>query len=152
MTGSQRFPKNLRNSAVARWSHRDPVEKGNPFPNHNPCHHEWEIATRHAIATLDTYDSQLAPPDMGPFALSLYQERLVALAVTRFDTWAQRGLSVVRNQSMLRDYEDWLTTYAANWLVYVVDTCPHVNVTRVLRERLAAHVKQWTLKADTQLQ
>jgi len=151
MTDSQRLPVNLRKSRVARWSHRDPIEQGNPFPKHDDLYHEWEMATRLAMAALDTYDAQLAPSDMGPFDANTYRERLVALAVTRFDTWAQRGKSVIRSQSMLRDYEDWLTKYSENWLIYVADTCPHVNAIHVLRQRLAKHVKRWILEARTQL-
>ena len=43
-------------SAVPRWSHRDPVEPGNPFPLGDPRHAVWEAASSQARTTLKQFD------------------------------------------------------------------------------------------------
>lgn len=45
---SGRFPLPLTGSTVPRWSHRDPVECGNPFPQDDPRHTVWEEASARA--------------------------------------------------------------------------------------------------------
>ena len=44
-------------SAVPRWSHRDPVEPGNPFPLGDPRHAVWEAASSQARTTLKQFDA-----------------------------------------------------------------------------------------------
>lgn len=142
-----RFPLALRSAAAARWSHRDPVEAGNPFPPEDDRHQTWDAATRRAKDTLVRIDEQLdAAERMGPHA-EPYPVRLVALAEARFDVWAERLSTVVQNPEALVDYEAWLATYIANWLVYVADTCPRIAVADELRERLSSRARHWVRKA-----
>ena len=61
---------------------------------------------------------------------------MIDLALRRFDTWAERGLSVVSNEDQLDDYRRWLDVYVGNWLDYVADTCPRVDTGDELRRRL----------------
>jgi hypothetical protein len=145
------FPAALRSSAVARWSHRDPVEGGNPFPLHDCRHEAWHAATSSAKDVLVRIDRALdeavtAGPHPDP-----YPVRLIALAVSRFDVWARRLQSIVQSPAALRDYEVWLTSYVAHWLIYVADTCPRVDVGDDLRARLALRAHGWVAEASRAL-
>jgi hypothetical protein len=147
----ERFPAALRLSAVARWSHRDPVEGGNPFPPDDSRYEEWHAATGSARRSLVRIDRDLDEGEkMGP-SPEPYPVRLVALAVSRFDVWAQRGQSVVHGPAALQDYEAWLATYVANWLAYAAETCPRVEVGDDLRTRLASRAQHWLAKARSAL-
>ena len=143
MSDSTTFPEALRTSAVPRWSHRDPVEGGNPFSLDDSRHETWQTATCHARDALVRNDQELEAREKDGAHPDPYPIRLVSLAVARFDVWARRGLSIVRGDAALRDYEQWLATYRENWLAYVQDTCPRVEVGDNLRFRLAAQEKQW---------
>ena len=143
---SSRFPVQLRGSAVPRWSHRDPVEPGNPFPQDDPRHTVWEEASARARTTLTQFDAELET-DSDDTQAEAYPVRLVGLAIARFDTWARRGLAVVMSAGDLEDYEAWLADYQRHWLAYVADTCPHVDVYRELRRRLAERVESWIASA-----
>ncbi len=134
-------------SAVPRWSHRDPVEPGNPLPLGDPRHAVWEAASSQARTTLKQFDAGL---ETGDQEVEAYAVRLVGLAVARFDTWARRGQAVVMSAGDLEDYEAWLSDYRRNWLAYVADTCPHVDVDRELRSRLAERVEFWIASASAQ--
>jgi hypothetical protein len=147
-----RFPAALRSSAVARWSHRDPVEGGNPFPLDDPRHEVWDAATCSARDVLVCIDRELDDAEKtGPHP-DPYPVRLIALAVSRFDVWARRVWSIVRSPAALRDYEVWLTTYVAHWLVYVADTCPRADVGDDLRARLSSRAQYWVAEASRALQ
>jgi hypothetical protein len=132
---------------VARWSHRDPVEGGNPFPQDDSRHDTWHAATcaaRDALVRIDRQldDIERAGPHPDP-----YPVRLVALAGARFDVWAQRLQSVVRSPGALQDYEVWLATYVVHWLAYVADTCPWVDIEDELRTRLSSRAQYWVADA-----
>jgi hypothetical protein len=147
-----RFPVALRSSAVARWSHRDPVEGGNPFPLDDSRHEAWHAATCFARDVLVRIDRELDEAEkVGPHP-DPYPVRLVALAVSRFDVWARRVQSIVRSPAALRDYEVWLTTYVAHWLVYVADTCPRAELGDDLRARLSSRAQYWVAEASRALQ
>ena len=73
---------------------------------------------------------------------------VIALAEARFDVWASRGLSVVHGADALREFECWLAAYAANWLRYVSDTCPRVEMGSDLRTRLTERQRYWAAKAE----
>ena len=135
-------------SATPRWSHRDPVEGGNPFAAGAPRHARWDEATTHALATLQRYDTDLAARTLSGDP-SVYARRWLDLATTRFDTWAQRGLAAVNGTAAHRDYEAWLQAYAANWRAYVADTCPHVaeDIRNELASRLTVRAAHWTNEA-----
>ena len=136
------LPDSLRSSAVPRWSHRDPVECGNPFEPDDDRHRAWHAATeraRNALACIDA-GLELEPLSQHP---DPYTVRVVALAVARFDIWSQRGLAAVRSPPELRDYEQWLENYTENWLAYVADTCPQIEVSTELRARLRARSRFW---------
>ena len=146
------FPTALRSSAVASWSHRDPVEGGNPFPVDDPRHEAWHAATGSATDALVRIDRELDEAEAAGSHPDPYPVRLVALAVSRFDVWARRTRTIVRSPAALRDYEAWLTTYVANWLVYVADTCPRVEVGDDLRARLSSRARYWVAEATRALQ
>jgi hypothetical protein len=141
------FPATLRSSAVARWSHRDPVEGGNPFPPDDLRHEVWHDATRSAKDVLVRTDRDLDEAEKGGPHPDPYSTRVVALAVSRFDVWARRAQSIVRSPAALRDYEVWLTTYVANWLAYVADTCPRVDVGDDLGAQLSSRAERWIAEA-----
>ena len=136
-------------SAVPRWSHRDPVEGGNPFPVGERPHARWEEATARALADLKCYDDGLAGPELAGGEPGVYARRWLDLATMRFDTWARRGLAGVTDPAAERDYAAWIQTYVANWRAYVAATCPHVppNIRRELGTRLATRSAYWINEA-----
>lgn len=135
--------------AVPRWSHRDPVERGNPFPAGDLRHVRWEEATARAKAALQRYDDEIAASVADTPGSESYARRWLDLATIRFDTWARRGLAAVDNAAALREYAAWLETYIANWRVYVAETCPHVtdDVRAELASRLQARAEHWVDEA-----
>lgn len=147
MSGRGRLPDALRSSAVPRWSHRDPVEPGNPFPRDDPRHRIWAIATSQALETLARIDRDLDEAARPRSATERYEERVVALASSRFDVWAGRGISVVETAAALRDYEEWLDAYVTRWVSYLEETCPGLDVTDELRAILTGRATYWTERA-----
>ena len=145
------FPPALKDSARPRWSHRDPVEGGNPFKLHSQAHARWSHATGIAEDNLRRHDEHLNRRASNTKGLGEYQIELVSLAITRFDTWAERGLAVVDSQHLCNEYVAWLHTYATNWLAYVDDTCPHISVKKILETRLAMRTRHWTTVAQSRL-
>ena len=141
MSEPGRFPDALRSSAVPRWSHRDPVECVNPFAPDDDRHPVWHVATGHVKDTLVRTDAELEHEQARH--PRPYPVRLVALAVARFDVWCQRGLEIVGSPRAVREYERWLDDYQENWLEYVADTCPNVDVADDLRSQLTARARFW---------
>jgi hypothetical protein len=141
------FPAALRSSAVPRWSHRDPVEGGNPFPSDDARHEVWNSATSFAREALVRIDREISEAEEAGPHPDPYPVRVVALAVSRFDVWAKRTQSIVRSPAALRDYEQWLTSYVAHWLVYVADTCRGIEVSDDLRARLSSRAQHWVADA-----
>ena len=139
-------------SAVPRWSHRDPVEGGNPFPAGDLRHTRWEEATAGARAALQRYDKEIAASVSVRLTPESYGRRWLDLATMRFDTWARRGLAAVDGIAAQRDYAAWLQTYVANWCPYVADTCPHVarSIRNQLASRLQARAAYWVNRATRQ--
>ena len=137
-------------SAVPRWSHRDPVESGNPFPADDPRHTRWEKATGRARAELLRYDDEIAAFAAINQDPTVYVRRWMDLATMRFDTWARRGLAVVDGTAAQREYTEWLRTYALNWRTYVAETCPHVaeEIRDELALRLQARARHWVAEAS----
>jgi len=146
-----RRPPELRPSAVPRWSHRDPVEGGNPFPHSEPAHAAWNDATRAAHAALVRFDARMQTTAQITLDPAIYRAQLLDLAVGRFDVWARRGRSVVSSDRALRDYERWLDDYVANWLGYVAETCPRVAVGDELRRRLIGRAAHWAAETRSAL-
>ena len=145
------FPARLKDSARPRWSHRDPVEGGNPFERHSQSHAKWSRATDSARNSLRRHDDHLNIRLANAEDLKEYQGELVSLATTRFDIWAERGLAVVDSQLLRNEYGTWLHTYAANWLAYVDDTCPHVSINEELKTRLSIRTAHWATVAQSRL-
>lgn len=137
-------------SAVPRWSHRDPVESGNPFPAGDPRHRRWEEATGRARAELLRYDDEIAASAAVIQDPTVYARRWMDLATMRFDTWARRGLAVVDGTAAQREYAEWIRTYALNWRTYVAETCPHVaeKIRGELALRLQTHARRWVAEAS----
>ena len=137
-------PREIRHrSAVPRWSHRDPVEGGNPFIDGDPRREIWQAATREARRELERCDAHIAATARVTLDPVVYRAQLIDLALRRFDTWAERGLSVVSNEGELDDYRRWLDVYVENWLGYVADTCPRVETGDELPSRLGATRRRW---------
>ena len=130
-------------SAVPRWSHRDPVAGGNPFPPTDARHGTWDAATTDARRALLRFDADLEATAQVTLDPAIYRAQLLDLAVGRFDVWARRGRSVVSSDGALQNYQQWLADYVANWLGYVAETCPHVEVGDELRTRLRGRAAYW---------
>lgn len=141
------LPNTLYASAVPRWSHRDPIEAGNPFRAADPRHVVWQAATGQARRALERFDTWLETTAQVTLDPMIYRAQLLDLAVARFDVWAKRGLSVVSSDEDLYDYRRWVGEYVGNWLRYVADTCPRVEVGDELRTRLDARAEHWTTEA-----
>ena len=137
------LPTVLRTSAVPRWSRRDPVEGENPFPPADTRHGTWDNATVHARQALLRFDADLEATAEITLEAARYRAQLIDLAVGRLNVWAQRGCSVVSSRDALRNYEQWLDDYVANWLVYVAETCPRVEVGNELQTRLRGRAAFW---------
>ena len=132
-----------RLSAVPRWSHRDPVAGGNPFPPGDARHGTWDAATTDARRALLRFDADLEATAQVTLDPAIYRAQLLDLAVGRFNVWARRGRSVVSSDGALQNYEQWLAGYVANWLRYVAETCPRVEVGDELRTRLRGRAAHW---------
>ena len=130
-------------SAVPRWSHRDPVEGGNPFIVGDPRREIWDAATREARRALERCDTHIAATARVTLDPVVYRAQLIDLALRRFDIWAERGLSMVSSEGELDDYRRWLDAYVGNWLDYVADTCPRVDTGDELRRRLNDARRRW---------
>ena len=137
------LPTALRTSAIPRWSHRDPVEGGNPFPPADTRHRTWDDATVDARQALLRFDVDLEATAEVTREPALYRAQLLDLAVGRFDIWARRGRAVVSSRDALQDYGQWLEDYVANWLRYVAETCPRVQVGDELQTRLRGRAAHW---------
>ena len=137
------LPMASRLSAVPRWSHRDPVAGGNPFPPADARHSTWDAATTDARRALFRFDADLEATAQVTLDPAIYRAQLLDLAVGRFDVWARRGRSVVLSDGALQNYEQWLADYVANWLGYVAETCPRVEVGDELRTRLRGRSAHW---------
>ncbi len=112
------------------------MEGGNPFADGDPRREIWDAATREARRALERCDAHFAATARVTLDPVVYRAQLIDLALRRFDTWAERGLSVVSNEDQLDDYRRWLDVYVGNWLDYVADTCPRVDTGDELRRRL----------------
>ncbi len=130
-------------SAVPRWSHRDPVEGGNPFPAEDPRREAWDAATLAARRALDRCDAHVSATAQVTLDPVVYRAQLIDLALRRFDIWAERGLSVVSDEGGLDDYRRWLDVYVGNWLGYVAETCPRVETGEELPRRLDTARGRW---------
>ena len=130
-------------SAVPRWSHRDPVEGGNPFADGDPRREIWDAATHEAKRALERCDAHIAATARVTLDPVVYRAQLIDLALRRFDIWAERGLSVVSNDEALDDYWRWLDVYVGNWLGYVAETCPRVETGDELPRRLTTARGRW---------
>ena len=142
------LPNGFLDSAVPRWSHRDPVEGGNPFSPDGFGHEIWLAATTLAQMELVEHDARLATTAEVTLDLVLYRTQLIELAVDRFDTWAKRGRRVVTDEVDRLDYARWLGRYANNWLRYVTETCPTVDMQDELERRLRERCEVWSRPAE----
>ncbi|HJN45565.1 MAG: hypothetical protein CL477_15530 [Acidobacteria bacterium] len=141
------LPDALRASAVPRWSHRDPVEGGNPFPSSDARSEAWDTATDASRLALTQHDAELEATAQVTLDRAHYRAQLLDLAVARFDVWARRGLSALRTGEDGRDFDRWLADYVANWLAYVAETCPRVEVGTTLETRLTSRAEHWSGRA-----
>ena len=149
MTETSRFPAALRTSAVARWSHRDPIEGGNPFPADDSRARAWATATEKALEALTRFDAGLTRDESVSTDAAVYRDRVIGLAEARFDVWARRLATVVRCNTERLDVARWLGQYVDNWLVYVSETCPHVEIGDDLEVRLRERARYWTDQLGT---
>ena len=140
-----------RSSAVPRWSHRDPVDGGNPFPVADARHETWDTATVNARQALLRFDAGLEATAHVTLDPTLYRAHLLGLAVGRFDVWARRCRSVVSSRDELGIYDRWLADYVTNWLGYVAETCPRVEVGDELRTRLQGRAAHWVAETRNAL-
>ncbi len=123
--------------AQPRWSHRDPVEGGNPFPPGTPVRTAWAAATDTALDRLREMDARIADTAQVTLDPTVYRTQLFDLAVGRFEIWTERGLAVVSTEDTRLAYERWLDRYLTNWMRYVAETCPRVEALEELTRRLS---------------
>ena len=143
------FPDSLCSSAVPRWSHRDPVECESPFASGDARRSVWHAATCHARDSLVRLDAET---EREPVRQHLdYPKRVVDLAVARFDIWSERLLLIVWSTDALQDYQQWLVDYTENWLHYVEETCPKLEIRGHVRIRLTARSRFWVEAARRSL-
>ena len=119
------------------------MEGGNPFPAGDPRRGTWDAATREAKRALERCDARIAATARVTLDPVVYRAQLIDLALRRFDSWAERALSVVSSEDELHDYRRWLDAYVENWLGYVADTCPRVETGDELPSRLDAARSRW---------
>ena len=93
------------------------------------------------------FDARLEATAQVTLDPAIYRTQLLDLAIGRFDVWARRGRSVVSTGGALQDYERWLEDYVVNWLGYVTETCPSVEVGDELRTRLTGRKEHWVTAA-----
>lgn len=138
------LPQTLLDSARPRWSHRDPVEDGNPFPPGDPNAARWAEATATARARLRAHDARLAETADVTLDPARYRAQIVELAGVRFDTWAKRLLVVLDDEARRAEGCLWLDRYVDNWLAYAAETLPHVTFGTDLEDRLRASARYWS--------
>jgi len=138
------LPRPLLDSARPRWSHRDPVEGGNPFPTATADAARWERATAAALARLRAQDLGLAKTAIVTLDPDRYRAQMLELAVARFDVWAERLLAVLDDDRSREQGRDWLDRYVANWLEYAEETLPRVSFGTELEDRLRARARYWS--------
>ena len=119
------------------------MEGGNPFPGGDPRREVWDAATIEARRALERCDAHIAATAQVTLDPVVYRAQLIDLALRRFDTWAERALSMVSSDDELDDYQQWLDVYVGNWLDYVADTCPRVDTGDELRRRLNDARERW---------
>lgn len=123
----------------------DPIE-GNPYPKEHPAYQVWIDATRRAEGEVCRIDAE-ASSSLTPANADNW---LPALAVSKFDVWARRGVKVVWTDAAMRQYDRWLLDYANAW-IEDVSRCltahpppfPPELVLTDLRRRLGARVVYW---------
>lgn len=148
---AEEFPSTALDSAQPRWSHRDPIERDNPFAPDSPQHSVWVAATRTARNRLRDMDARIATTAQVTLDPTVYRSQLFDLAVERFDIWTERGLAVVSTPDARHEYERWLERYAANWAGYVAETCPRVEAVEELTGRLRELGARRVLQARRQV-
>ena len=140
----QRFSSTVGAPAVPRWSHRDPLEGYNPFRSGDRRGGVWKVATETAVNSLRSYDEELEVREKDKRDHDVpYSVRVEDLAIARFDTWAKRELSVVVDDETLNEYKEWLDRYVTNWLTYVDETFPKLEIYQSLSDRLFSRSLVW---------
>ena len=120
------------------------MEGGNPFSPHEPGYETWLAATSLAQLELIEHDATLATTAEVTLDPARYRTQMIELAVDRFDTWAKRGRRVVTDGVDRLDYARWLNRYTNNWLRYVTETCPKVDMRDELERRLRERCNVWS--------
>ena len=132
-------------SRVGRTETRSkPVIRFHPA---TPRAEAWKIATEIALHALRHHDRALGVEPQILHVPDRYSVRVQDLAVARFNIWAKRGLAAIDDKNALPEYGEWLETYVTNWLAYVTDTCPKLDVRQSLHERLAERTVTWVDRA-----
>jgi hypothetical protein len=65
-----------------------------------------------------------------------------------------RALSVVTTEPAAEDHRRWLSNYTDNWLNYIDDTCPNINIRHDMRAHLTTQSTQsrfWVNEAKRRL-
>jgi DNA-binding CsgD family transcriptional regulator len=102
----------------------DPVE-GNPFPEDNPRHREWQDATRLAEQEAKQLNvGFLKLVSESPSGDDVFEARRLAYILRRFDIWARRGMQVVWSDAEVKAFDRWLVTHAEAWLQWTKSILP----------------------------
>jgi hypothetical protein len=109
----------LADSELLQPHPEDPVRE-NPYPTNHPSRRVWERATHEAEEDLFRFQQKM----LESRSLSgENQDWHIELIFGKFQIWAKRGLSVVRNRTDARAYERSLELYVQSWLTLMADKC-----------------------------
>jgi hypothetical protein len=125
-------------------SNTDPVD-GNPFPEGDVKHDIWKEATRDAQRELHLLQFNfLEEPLSTSEGLDSWRVRL---AVSKFDIWSKRDVSVVWDDAALHEYDHWLESHANAWMRFYANTYSESNtLNRLLldlRLQLIKRIELW---------
>ncbi len=91
----------------------DPVD-GNPFPIEHAAHRVWQEATLRAEHELcDLNSKELVERHT---TLDEIERWAIDLCLKKFNIWAKRNIHVVWSEEEVRNYDQWLFSYAEAWL------------------------------------
>lgn len=123
----------------------DPVGP-NPCPVDHPAHKVWEDATREAL--LELFRFQEKKFATRSTTVGEYQNLFVEYSFMRFQIWAKRNLSIVRNDRDARAYDKWLHSYLEASMEVASKACrpdvPRQETLSALRVQLLRALKYWS--------
>ena len=135
-----KLPESLRST-------RDPCD-GNPFSDLNPRHAVWAAASRVAEEEVSRVGAQYLHGASQSVTLDELADLDLWWAAARFDVWAKRGVCVVWSEPELHAYDEWLFTYAENWLTTLESSSRFpTEVLGRIRTQIVGRMLYWKAEA-----